>query len=371
MTEPKVDRRKAARDRALASGGIPIDPYPGHLTWFFRECVETGAGSGLNWLCRSRPERETEILDTWCRLAPCEGHLWAWREARSRLEDLVEHGEEVPAPLAAFAIVPPPPAKRGPAPERSRDVVIECMVRGLRDDGFDSREVNAQFSKSFPSDSRNDPGTTLRKRRAKARPFVASAFEPGRGRGRASHQARPKVLANDWSEPVGAALLWLTSGWPAFGIIWELWPEHRDAHLRLWCDRAKGESWVWDELRALLDHAIYCGWSLPPQLRSFVRFARPRNPSHRPVQHGRWLRAAAIEARLAEVVRSLPAARLLVLEAYERARALQDRAEHLVSASFPIEAFADLGLDLDDSTLRKHIISSREQLQGVIAYPQD
>ena len=81
MTEPKVDRRKAARDQALAAGGIPFDPYPGYLTWFFRDFVETGGASGLNQLCRLYPEREIEILETWCRLAT--GHPWAWHEARS------------------------------------------------------------------------------------------------------------------------------------------------------------------------------------------------------------------------------------------------------------------------------------------------
>ena len=317
MTESKADRRKAERDRVLAAGGIPLDSYPGHLTWLFRACVESGAASGLDWICRAYPQREIDILEAWCTGA--RDQLWAWQEARSRLEDLVARGEEVPAPLARFAIEPPPPPKRGPDPEGSRSVVIECMVRGLEEGGFDPNEVNMQFSESFPSPGRKDAGTTLRKRRAKARPFVAPAFEPRGGADSASHEARRKsVLAYDWSEPVEAAVALLTSGWPTFALIWEFWPEHREEHLALWCERARSEAWVWDEVRALFDHAVYCGWSLPPLLRGFVAIPRPANPSHPPVKYGRWVRAAAIEARFAQEVRSPRAARLLVAKASRR-----------------------------------------------------
>ena len=183
--------------------------YPGYLSWFFRECVETGAASGLDWMCRVYPEREIEILEEWRKLA--KGELWAWHEARSRLEDLVVRGEEVPSPLAKFAIEPPPPSTRGPDPEGARSVVIESMVRCMQAEGFDPHEVNTQFGESFPSPGRKDPGSTLRKRRAKARPFVAPAFEPYRGDDCAPQEDRRKVvLEYDWSEPVEATVALLT-----------------------------------------------------------------------------------------------------------------------------------------------------------------
>ena len=181
-------------------------------------------------MCRVYPEREIEILETWCRLAT--GHPWAWHEARSRLEGLVVREEEVPHPLARFAIERPPPSTRGPDPEGSRNVVIECMVRRLQAEGFDPHDVNSQFGESFPSPGRKDPGSTVRKRRAKARPFVAPVFETHEDdEGDPQEFRRKVVLEYDWSEPVDATVVLLTSGWPAFALIWELWPEHREEHI--------------------------------------------------------------------------------------------------------------------------------------------
>ena len=380
VTDRQADRRKEAFENALATGGYPIDPYPGYLNWFFRVCVEAGTKSGLDWMCRVYPEREIEILETWCRFAA--GHPWAWHEARSRLEGLVFREEEVPHPLARFAIERPPPSTRGPDSEGSRNVVIECMVRHLQDQGFDAHDVNSQFGESFPSPGRKDPGSTLRKRRAKAHPFVAPVFEMhGDGEGAPQEFRREVVLEYDWSKSDDAAVVLLTSQWPAFALIWELWPEHREEHLALWCERAKNESWVWDELRALFDHAVYCGWSLPVLLRNFVALVRPENPSHRPVKHGRWLRAAAIEARLALVVHSQRTGRRMLLAAFNAVRSLKDRAEYVEQARAAheheksagvapppsLEALATLGVDLDDSTIRKCVKLGRERLSGVIA----
>lgn len=365
-----TDAKREAAHRALVSGGVPLDPYPGYLTWFVRACVERGAASGLNWMCHIFPKRETAILEHWCRLA-CEGrHLWAWEEARARLEDLVTRGEDIPAPLAQFAIEPPPRATPGPAPEGSRAVLTEFMVGVLQEGGLDPHEVNAQFGASFPSPGK-DPGTTLRKRRAKGRPFVSPVFEPHAGAESDSlPPTRALSLEVDWSDRREASLALLTSRWPAFALLWEFWPGRRGEHLALWCERAKRDAWVWDELRALLDHAIYCGWSLPPLLRDVVALARPANPAHPPLHYGRWVRVAAIEARLAEIVRSLDAAHLLVAEAFELARCRRQRAEAHSLCSRNLAEFPDLGFDLDPSTVRKHFFSGREQLQGVSAFPQ-
>ena len=364
----------------MATGGYPIDPYPGYLNWFFRECVEVGAASGLDWMCRVYPEREIEILETWCRLAI--GHPWAWHEARSRLEGLVVREEEVPPPLARFAIERPPPSARGPDPDGSRYVVLECMVRRLQDEGFDQHDVNSQFDESFPSPGRKDPGATLRQARRKERPFIAPLFEThANDEGDPQECRRKVVLEYDWTKPVDATVALLTNGWPAFALIWELWPEHREEHLALWREQATTETWVWDELRGLFDHAVYCGWFLPVLLRNFVALARPENPSHRPARPGRWRRAAAIEARLAQVVHSQRAARRMLLTAFDAVRSLKDRAEHTeqaraarehgelagVTRSPSLEVLATLGVELDDSTVRKNINTGRKQFQGVIA----
>ena len=360
MTEPAVSKRQAAREHALATGGVPLDPYPGYLTWFVRESVERGADSGLDWLCGVLPERENAIIETWCRLACKGGHLWAWREARARLEGLVMRGAPVPPPLARFAIEPAPSATRGPDPEGSRAVMTEFMVRVMQQDGLDPHEVNAQLGESFPSPGRSDPGSTFRKRRARARPFVDPAFERASEETPSTQEvSRPVVLDYDWSEPLDAALVLVTSGWPAFALLWEFWPSRRDAHLELWSERAACDSWVWDELRALIDHAVYCGWPLPPPLRDVVKIARPPMPSGRPVLR-LAVAFAAVGVKLDEVVGSERAGRVLVARAYERARKLHEGGE---GTSFS----PDFGFELDDSAVRRRFSSGRERLKGVFA----
>ena len=355
-----VLKRQAAYEHALASGGVPLDPYPGYLTWLVRECVELGADSGLDWLCDVFPQRENAILENWCRLACKEGYPWAWLMARARLEGLVLRGAPVPAPLARFAIEPAPSPTRGPHPEGSRAVMIENMARVMQEGGFDPHEVNVQLGESFPSPGRKDPGSTFRDPRARGRPFVAPAFERASDEAPSKQEAsRPIVLGYDWSEPLDAALVCLTSGWPAFALLWEFWPSRREAHLGLWSERAGSDTWVWDELRALLDHAVYCGWPLPPPLRNVVKIARPPAPSGRPVLP-RAVAFAAVEVKLAEVVRSVRAGRVLVARAYERARELHEGGE---DTSFS----PDFGFDLDDSAVRRRFSAGRGRLTGVFA----
>ena len=362
MTDSAIDAKRKAAEHAIANGGVPLDPYPGYLTWFVRKCVDRGAASGLDWLCRMFPEHEEAILDHWCRLACGPGNLWAWREARARLEVLVSRGEDIPLPLARFAIESPPRDKPGPNPEGSRAVLIDGVMRVLESEGLDAQEVNAQFGASFPGKAKY-PGDTLRDRRELGRRYVARAFEAGSDdEFVASAPSRPLAIAVDWAHPDEAAVTLLKSGWPAFALMWDFWPAQREAHLRLWYARARREAWVWDELRALLDHGVYCGWSLPPPLRASVGVPRPANPAGRRVKYGRWLRVAAIEARCAEAMRSQRAAEYLVGAVFKRLRTLRD--EGRLAASWP-----DLGLDLDTSTVGKHFISSREQLGGVIASP--
>ena len=316
-----------------------------------------GSVSGLNWLCRTFPEREIAILEHWCRMA-CEGrHLWAWREARERLEGLVARGEAIPAPLAQFAIEPPPAATPGPAPEGSRAMLCEFLVRGFEEAGFEPHEINGLFGEAFPS-SGKDPGTTLRKRRAKGRPFVVPVFGADRDvEPVPSPPSRALDVGVDWDDPVEASLVLLTSRWPALALLSDFWPDRYAQHVRLWCTRARSDAWVWDEVRVLLDQAIYCGWSVA-SLSSFVGLARPANPPGRPVDYGRWVRVAAIEARCAEVVRSERAAQYLVQHAFDRAR------KEVVSPDLRL----DLGLDLDPSRVRRNFILGREQLGGVSAY---
>ena len=158
MTDSAIDAKRKAAEHAIANGGVPLDPYPGYLTWFVRKCVDRGAASGLDWLCRMFPEHEEAILDHWCRLACGPGNLWAWREARARLEVLVSRGEDIPLPLARFAIESPPRDKPGPNPEGSRAVLIDGVMRVLESEGLDAQEVNAQFGASFPGKAKY-PGT--------------------------------------------------------------------------------------------------------------------------------------------------------------------------------------------------------------------
>ena len=64
--------------------------------------------------------------------------------------------------------------------------------------------------------------------------------------------------------------------------------------------------------------------------------------------------------KLVEVVRSVRAARVLVVDAYERARQLHEDGK---DTSYP----CDFGFDLDDSAVRRRFFSGRERLKGVFA----
>ena len=337
---------KERRDEAIRSGGIPFNPFPGEAAWLFRQVVESG-GPVLKSLCGINRDRELEILTAWCRHAKTDA--WAWDEARTKLDDLLARGEIPPAPLARFAIVPRPSARRGPDPDAARSARLELMVLALQDEGLVPGEVVEVFTDAFPGLGRQHADSTLRKRRGKGKPYVVLAESTAAQDQDADvhedeDEGRAVALDYDWSEPAEAARVLLASGWPAFALIWEFWPGRGEENIAHWCTRAKGESWVWDEVRALLDHAAYCQWSRPPVLNAFVSSVRPTNPGHRPPEYGRGIRLAAIERKLEEQGQSRQGAQLICLE-----------------------AFNDLGFDLDDSTVRRNLISGRERLEGLIA----
>lgn len=354
------ERRARAFGEAIASGGVPVDPFPGYLDCFVRACVERGEASALDWLCRVCPSDKHAILDAWCRLAVEDGQRWAWREAREKLKGLVVRGEPVPDPLRRFALSARPAAKRGRDPEGDRAAMMDFMMRVLEDEGFEPHEVNVQFGASFPSRRRKDPGTTLRKRRARGRPFVDPAFGGSAdGASPAPDRLRPVALSYDWSAPGDAALVLLGSAWPVFALAWECWPSHRAEHLALWLEGARSESWVWEELRALWDHGVYCGWALPQGLLDVPSLGCPAKSRGRRA-HRVALRFAVVEEKLVEVVRSEAAARTFLVGAIERLRTLHERAD-------PPGPFARFGAELDDSARRKRYFSGRERLQAFIA----
>lgn len=342
MTDPKPDLRQAARDHAIETGGIPMDPYPGYLTWFFRHCVEVGADSALEWLCRTFPEQENEILDAWCRLCTRTGERWAWREARSRLERLIVAELHIPRPLRRFAIVPEPRLTSGPDREGSRSVMMDLMARILEEEGFDPGALHAQFAQSFPNPDRKDSASTLNSARRRVRAYVDPAFGlvVGDSAERSEDLPRPVSLAYDWSNPGEATRVLLISGWPAFAVLWELWPDRYDERLGAWCDRARTELPMWAEVRALLDHAVYCGWTVDARLRDFIAIPRPRSRLHPKF---------AFRIRLASVERAL------------KERGLSQRQARRLCASVHGHS------DLRDYTLQNDFLEGRERLDGLFS----
>ena len=346
---------KEKRDQAILSGGIPLDAFPGYASGLFREFVEA-RGSVLKSLCWMFADRKTEILETWCRYA--REQPWVWDEARAMLKDLVVREEHVPRPLEEFAIVPRPRLKRGPDCDGARNVRVEFMVRALQSEGFEPGEVVELFEKAFPSPGRRHADSTLRKRRGKGK--AALGLVPGEPTeyrnqdvaGQEGDEARAVSLEYDWSKPVEAARVLLSSRWPPFAVIWELWPERREAHVALWCERAQSEAWMWDEVRALLDHAVYCQWPRPLRLNSFFSCPRPTNPSGRPRKDGRRIRLAAVAHKLEEQGQTQAVARLICVDALAN-----EQGQSPDSAS-----------DLDESTAWKDLIFGREQLQGVLSF---
>ena len=311
MTDSKPDPRQEACDRAIRTGGIPIDPYPGYLTWFFRHSVERGAGAGLDLLCRMFPEREDAILETWCRLSTRTGDRWAWKEARALLERLIVAQQFVPCPLARFAIVPEPHLTTGPERSGSRDLMLDLMAWILETEGFDAGALREQFGQSFPNPDRKDAASTLYTARRRAAAYMNPVFGSNGGDG-AEHAAvlqRPVSLAYDWNDLDEAARVLLTSGWPAFAVLWELWPDRCKERLGTWCDRARTEFPMWAEMRALLDHTVYCRWTVRAPLSDFISFSPPTSRAQ--PKFGFRIRLAGVERALEERGQSQLSARRL------------------------------------------------------------
>ena len=262
---------------------------------------------------------------------------------------LVARGKDVPLPLAKFAIMARPDSKTGPDPEHARAIRLELFARMMEEEGFERHEVNRQSKKSFPSPGRKDPGSTLRKSRTKARPFVAPVFDTAGSSDPPSEECRRQtVLEYDWAEPADAARVLLTSGWPALALVWEFWPEHHEERLADWCERAKRESWLWDEVLLLRDHAVYCRWELPSVLRKFDVRSRPPNPPNR-------VRSPGLSIRLAAVVQCL----------MEQGQPQRD------ARRICVEALGDSAVDLAGSTLQKYFFSGREQLDLLLYFVTD
>ena len=312
------DKRQEAFDRALETGGIPIDPYPGFLTWYLRASVEEGAGSALDTLCRAYPDREAAILDAWCRLCVRTGELWAWQEGRSRLDRLIVAGEHIPDPLADFAIVSEPRSTSGPEREGSVSVMKDVMARVLEDAGFEGAELAAQFGDAFPNPDkpdRIDYGSTLNYARRRGRGYVDPAFDPDGDRSGASEDdfRRPVQLQYNWSDPQEAARVLLTSGWPCLAVVRELWPGRSEDHISAWCGAAWAELPMWTEVRALLNHTVYSRSPIPEPLRNSLSIPRPDSRAQPRFAHR--IRLAAVERALKERGRSQLQARRLCVAA--------------------------------------------------------
>lgn len=339
---------KERRDEAIRSGGFPLDAFPGYAAWAFRMFVES-RGPVLKALCEMHRGRELEIQASWCKHAKTDA--WAWDEARGQLLRLVARGEVPPLPLAKFAIVPRPPARSGPGPDAARSVKMEFMARSLQEEGLEPSEVVEVFTEAFPELGRRHADSTLRKRRGKGRPYVgtvpAEPAAPENQEGDAQGDedgARLVALDYDWREPVEAARVLLTSGWPALALLWELWPEHREARVAMWFERARCEPWMWDEFSSFFDHAVYCRWPRYQALKEFISCPRPGTPRNRRPKFGLRVRLAAVEHRLRD---------------HRASR--RDARQHCTKS---LGAFFD---KLDSSTVAKHFFSGREELRRLIS----
>ena len=342
VARTKLNTREEARQRLLETGVDPLYAYPPDVTWLFRAWAAEAAADGLEYLCRLAPHYHDEILETWCALSAQPGYRWAWDQARARLEAYIFSGREMPPAFRRFAIVPPPPSKPGPDPEGSRSVMVEYFVRGLEQQGLSREQVNAQYGESF---SNKDPGSSLRKVRVNGRDFVRPAFD-GQARAVQCEPVRPMVLEVDfdWGDPFAAARALLTSDWPALALIWEFWPERREERVAGWCKEASSDPWLWGEVWALLDHAVYCGWDRPWVLRRFVRDSRP---------------AGRVDSRNKKELRVRLAA---VVDQLQKQGLPQSAARECCVAALP-----ESDRSLDASTHSKRFFLGREELEELIS----
>ena len=216
------------------------------------------------------------------------------------------------------------------------------MARILEEEGFDPDALHEQFGQSFPNPDRKDAASTLDKARRRIRAYVDPAFDlvVGDFAERSQDLPRPVSLAFDWDAPAEAARVLLTSGWPAFAVLWELWPSRCDAGLGAWCDLARTQRPMWDEVRALLDHTVYCGWTVRAPLREFIAIPRPASRSQ--PKFGFRLRLAAVERALKKRGHS------------------QRRARRVCAAVLGHP-------NLSDYSLRNDFVEGRERLGGLIS----
>ena len=97
----------------------------------------------------------------------------------------------------------------------------------------------------------------------------------GKARAVQCEPVRPMVLEVDWGDPFEVARILLTSDWPALALVWQGWPDQREEAIARWCEDATSDPWLWGQVWALCDHAVYCGWDRPWVLRRFVRDSPP------------------------------------------------------------------------------------------------
>ena len=348
---------KDKRDEAIVSGAIPLDAFPGYASWQMHKAVD-GRPSLLESVCsacqRASTDVELRFLTAWCKYA--RTHAWAWDQARALLIQHIvrDEYELMPDPLAWFAIVARPKTTSKRPPDRGKDLMLEHLVSVFEDRGLKPGDVVEVFRGAYSHLTGEDVRSTLGARRRKGRKFRDQLA----GAARDEAPPRPVKLIYEWREPLDAVRVLLTSGWPAFALVWELWPEHREEHLDLWFERAALEPWAWDELGALFDHAIYCRWPLPRSLRRFVGFDRPAGPPNHPRVVAWPLRLDAVFEKLCKRGHSEGAARVLCL----------DVVEGVANGGGPAIVQPDSLFSLDHSTLYRELISDRERLRGLRAY---
>lgn len=309
-TDPFADQFDYSDLVAVFAQSLSIDAVPASKSLKMIVSGEMFASPLPELLFFLFPWRRDWYFEEWCRRGAVDA--WAWDEARGLLNRMVAAGDPRPRCLSRFALVPRPPARRGPKRHEERDARFWFVVEGFLDQGCPEEDIWEIYNLAFPPrPGLRDPRDSFRKLYARRSRWVFGPRErqaDGQSEGEPEVCIVPPELPGDetWVDPTAtvAELLGGPRPIPALALARHFWPEHwHEHHVRSWCSLAAEaeHAWFWDELRGWLDWMIFTEREISPPLREFALCPRPKNPSHRPPESASYLRAAVLAQRLEEM----------------------------------------------------------------------
>ena len=270
-----------ARDKALRSGGVPLDAHPDDPGGILHAFANS-KGSVLELLWNRQPDSLSELIETYCSAARSEA--WAREEVRALVYKLVLEDKEIPSKMREVIALRELRTICGPRGKRASDIRLLHSIDALQQEGLTDKEVNRIFRK-HGRDGKPRDHKTLRIRLERARGWInresdrqdeakvgCSYSNDGasdrRIRTACNMGGDPGTLARDLLEAYNDRSLLLP---------WDTEPDRHDQFVRFWVERAQSEPHAWDAVRRLVDELIRGHEDVPKRLVRAVMRPRPRS----------------------------------------------------------------------------------------------